>query len=138
MRLLLILLMMTTAAIAAPIPKSLKGKRPLDITGMWKLVAHNSNGKPGSVENMIRYWKMTDESFEYYTDPNTRQGNAPTKMITPDPDIPDNKLMHGNCPCRFERNGDRMVWVYTTEAKTVLDNCEAGPNRYQYVFELVK
>jgi hypothetical protein len=136
MRLILALAVTCCVALAAPIPKSLK-KQSFDISGMWKLVEHNSNGRPGSVEGMIRYWKFTDESFEYYKDEITRHGNEPTKLKTPDPDKPQVKIMHDVNPCYFERDGNRMVWVYGhTHVK--LDNCEPGPDRYQYVFELVK
>jgi hypothetical protein len=131
------ILVVVGVASAAPIPKSLKAKRPLDITGMWKLVEHNSSGRPSSIENMIRYWKFTDDGFEYYSDPSTKQGNSPTKLETPDPNTPEVKLMHKNS-CRFDRNGDRMVWVYASDANTVLENCDPGSGRYQYVFELVK
>ena len=136
MRILIALIVVSSTTFAAPIPKSLKAKKPFDITGMWKLVEHNADGKPGSVQQMVRYWKFTDESFEYYNDPNTKQGNAATKLITPDADEPQAKLMHPN-PCYFEREGNRMVWVYC-RSHVKLENCEPGPERYQYVFELVK
>ena len=136
MRILITLIVIATATIAAPIPKSLKARRAFDITGMWQLVEHNSDGKPRTTDGMIRFWKFTDDSFEYYKDENTKHDNVPRKLITPDSDRPQSKLMGGSL-CYFERDGSRMVWVYGN-GSVQLENSEPGPNRNQYVFELVK
>ena len=137
MRLLLALIVMATATLAAPIPKSLKAKRPFDITGMWKLVEHNSNGKQSSVEGMVRYWAFTEESFEFYTNETTKMGNNPTQLTTSDPEQPHLKNMGGH-PCCFERDGNRMRWVYSSDTSLKLNDCEPGPKRNVYTFELVK
>jgi len=137
MRFIFVLIVISVSVIAAPIPKSLKAKKPFDITGLWKLVGHSSNGKPLPHENMIVYWAFDDTSFQYYTDPNTKTDNSPTPLETPDPDKPQFKKMH-QLPCAFERDGNQMRWVYCNEASATLEDCEPGKGRNQYIFELVK
>ncbi len=133
----ILLLLFSLSVFAAPIPKSLKAKKPLDITGMWKIVGHNTNGNPVSHDRVVQFWAFTENSFQYYTDPNTKQGNQPTILTTPDSDRPQQKKMH-EYPCFIERDGDQMRWVYTTDVTMKLEDCEPGKGRNLYIFEFVK
>ena len=137
MRILIALIVISSTTYAAPIPKSLKAKKPFDITGMWKLVECDSNGQQIPVEGMIRYWKFSNDQFEYYKDEKTKMDEPTTTLITPDSVKPHLKMM-GPWQCFFLRDDSRMVWVYSNDLELTLHDCNPGPKRQIKVFELVK
>ena len=126
-------------AVAAPVPKSLKKLPSPD--GEWHLVAINSDGKEGSVENMSRYWMVRGETVTLgrpHTDPD-RQPPPVSKLTTPDPTHPHlRRFGDSQVPSVLEVEGDRLHFCYAHDGRRELAECKPGKGIHYDVFELVK
>lgn len=139
MRPLVILLLLTLPAVAAPVPKSLKPKTPpASPDGAWYLVAINSDGVDGSVENMGRNWILGGENFllGYKEMPDFAKHLAPN-FTRRDPDRPNLRLWHKE-PAVYEVDGDTLRVAYTQDGRKELTECKPGPGIHHYTFTRVK
>ncbi len=140
MRPLIVLLLFALPALAAPVPKALK--KPSSPDGAWHLVAVNSDGKKGSVENMGRYWLVRGETVTLgrpHTDPD-RQPPQVCELTIPDPTRP--HLRRFGAESQFlsvlEVEGDILRFCYAYDGRKELTECKPDKGIAYYVFERVK
>jgi len=128
-----------TVATAAPIPKSLKARRSNgEPNGVWQLTRFNGNGTEGKHENMSKYWEIDGELFFIgIPSPDNRATQTGSPFKITDADDPNFRLFQTS-PSRIKVDGDLLCWVYTSGAKSTVDECEPGPNRFYYEFKRVK
>jgi len=125
------------ASLVAPVPKALR--KPSSPDGVWHLVAVNSDGHEGSVENMERYWVVRGETVTLgrpHTDPE-RAPPPVCELTTPDPIRPHLRRF-GESLSVLEVEGDRLHFCYARDDRQELTECQPGKGIAYYVFERAK
>ena len=137
MRRLVVLLLFALPAVAAPVPKALK-KPPASPDGAWHLVAINSDGVDGSVENMGRDWVLGGENFLLgYKEMPDHAKHLNPNFTRRDPDRPHLRLWHKE-PAVYEVDGDTLRVAYAHDGRKELSECKTGPGIHHYTFTRVK
>jgi uncharacterized protein (TIGR03067 family) len=123
MRVLLVLLGLTAAAVAAPVPKAVKAKAPA-LDGRWECVELNANDWDATKSNPW-VWDIDGEKLTIHVRTNGQlrpnERNMTTTLTRPDPSKPEEVDYHrdGNgtksvFKGRFVIDGDKLTVCYDT------------------------
>ena len=134
------LLVALSAAVAAPVPKSLKNGPPPSPDGTWHLVEFHSDGQVGAVEQVTRDWVIASEHIFAGVKAEPAHGaKGQANFTIRDPDRPHLRTW-GTLPAVYEvaRDGDTLRVCYAHDGRKDLTECKPQAGVYYYVFERVK
>jgi len=135
---LLLAAIVGSVAVAAPVPKAIKGKKGGSPDGTWKLVEFWSNGKQGTAQGMTPVWVLEGEAF--YVGP--KQESSYWQLTIPDPDKPSlRRFSQGRTStptpyhAAIEVDGDTLKFCYASDTSVAVTECTPNQNVHYYVFK---
>ena len=128
MRYAIVLLLLVTIAVAAPVPKQLKAKRPDAevFVGEWETVASEQDGRP-----MAKAVWTFDADLTMWSRSPTEPGKGNKWVIKIDPEKGPKEITIGTYSGIYEFDGDdiRVLFAYGTTRPTGFD----GQQKAHYV-----